>query len=186
SVTRGRYPFNFGDHVMLAVIGSSFSVEYVIRGVYEKSVGRLTEWLSGHDAVGEDRFSYQVAREYADFVHIRPFYEFSFWQRLKRFWAQTSWWGKHPVRKWERKAFLTVDYAIEAFYCWLIEAATHATYGYESAETYTWIENVSSQTLAEFPRVRVVKSMGADSYLVIIPRYQEFTTTASGLARRDV
>src|SRR5262249_35578440 len=52
--------------------------------------------------------------------------------------------------------------------------------------TYTWIENVSSQTLAEFPRVRVVKSMGADSYLVIIPRYQEFSTTASTLARRDV
>ena len=81
--TRGRYPFDIGDHVMLAVIGTSFSFEYVIRGVYESTVGRFTEWLSGHQPVEEDRYAYRVAREYADFVHIRPFYEFSFWKRIQ-------------------------------------------------------------------------------------------------------
>src|ERR1051326_385793 len=45
-LTRGRYPFNFGDHVMLAVIGTSFSMEYLVKGAYEKSIGKLTEWLS--------------------------------------------------------------------------------------------------------------------------------------------
>ena|ERR1022692_1758503 len=31
-VVRGRYPFNVGDHLMLAVIGTSFSVEYGLKG----------------------------------------------------------------------------------------------------------------------------------------------------------
>ncbi len=84
---------------MLAVIGSSFSFEYAIKGAYEKTMGRLTEWLSSHEPVEEDRYASLVAKEYADFVHIRPFYEFSFWKRFKGLWTQTSLWGPHAARK---------------------------------------------------------------------------------------
>ncbi len=42
-VVRGRYPFNFGDHLMLVVIGTSFTVEYALKGAYEDTVGRLSE-----------------------------------------------------------------------------------------------------------------------------------------------
>lgn len=178
SLTRTRYPFNFGDHVMLAVIGSSFSGEYALKGVYEKTIGKLTEWLSSTEPVEEDRYAYKVAREYADFVHIRPFYEFSFWKRLKGLWGETSAWSRHPVRKWERKIFLSLDYTAEAFYCWLIERLTRATYGVEGSETYAWIENAP-----EHPRVRRVREVGPKSFVVAMPRYQEFTTVASDLAR---
>jgi hypothetical protein len=181
-LTRGRYPVNIGDHVMLAVIGTSFSVEYAIRGLYENTIGRLTEWLSTHQPAEEDLYAYRVAREYADFVHVRPFYEFSFWKRFKGLWIETSLWGKHPIRKWERKAFLSLDYGIESIYCWMIEKATHASYGIEGSDTYAWIENVPHQVLSGNPRVRVVKAIGPDSFVVIIPRYQEFTTVASQLA----
>src|SRR6476661_7325472 len=40
-MTRAKYPFNFGEHQMLVVIGGSFSIEYAIRGVYENTIGRL-------------------------------------------------------------------------------------------------------------------------------------------------
>ena len=53
--TRGRYAFNLGDHVMLAVIGTSFSFEYAIKGLYEKTIGRFTEWIASNDPVEEDR-----------------------------------------------------------------------------------------------------------------------------------
>jgi hypothetical protein len=184
--TRGRYPFDIGDHVMLAVIGTSFSFEYVIRGVYESTVGRFTEWLSGHQPVEEDRYAYRVAREYADFVHIRPFYEFSFWKEFKGLWRQTSWWGPHPLRKFERKAFLAIDYSLQSFYCWLIEQMTHASYAYESADTYAWIENAPADLFTAIPRIRKVKEVASGTFIVIIPRYQEFTAIASQLAARDV
>jgi hypothetical protein len=185
-MTRGKYPFNFGEHQMLAVIGCSFSIEYLIRSLYENTVGRFTEWSSSHEAVEEDLYSNRVAREYADFVHIRPFYEFSFWERFKGLWSENKVWGRHPVRKWERRAFLSVDYSIESFYCWLIEKASHASYGIESADTYAWIENAPQSIFAENPRIRKVKEVGSGAYIVIIPRYQEFTTVAAWLANRDV
>jgi len=185
-MTRGKYPFNFGEHQMLAVIGGSFSIEYLIRSLYENILGRFTEWISSHEAVEEDLYSNRVAREYADFVHIRPFYEFSFWERFKGLWSENKVWGPHPVRKWERRAFLSLDYSIESFYCWLIEKASHASYGIESADTYAWIENASEPIFTGNPRIRKVKEVGAGAYIVIIPRYQEFTTVAAWLADRDV
>lgn len=185
-LTRGKYPFDFGEHQMLVVIGSSFSIEYLIRAAYENTMGRLTEWLSSGQEVEEDAYSNRVAREYADFVHIRPFYEFSFWKRFKDLWSETSLWGRHPVRKLERRMFLSVDYSIESFYCWLIEKATHASYGIESADTYAWIENAREEIFAQNPRIRKVKEVGPGAYLVIIPRYQEFTTVTEWLAERDI
>jgi hypothetical protein len=44
--TRHAYPFATGAHVMLTVIGTSFSVEYALKGAYEKTIGRLSEWTS--------------------------------------------------------------------------------------------------------------------------------------------
>jgi hypothetical protein len=186
AIVRGRYPFNMGDHLMLVVIGSSFSVEYLLKGIYERTVGRATEWISGNQAVEEDTYAYRVAREYADFVHIRPFYEFSFSRSLSRLWKSTSLWGPHPIRKWERKAWLSLDYGIEAIYCGLIEKSSHAVYGEESAETYVWIDNAADSAFAENPRIRKVKQIGPQAFIAVIPRYQEFTDTAERLARQGV
>src|SRR5262249_23997038 len=171
---------------MLAVIGGSFSMEYLIRSLYENTLGRFTEWISSHEAVEEDLYSNRVAREYADFVHIRPFYEFSFWERFKGLWSSNKVLGPHSVRKWERRLFLSLDYSIEAFYCWLIEKASHASYGIEPSDTYAWIENAPESIFKENPRIRKVKEAGPGAYIVIIPRYQEFTTAAAWLADRDV
>src|SRR5690349_15685597 len=94
-LTRTSYPLNIGDHVMLAVIGTSFSGEYAVKGAYENTVGRLTERLSSREPAEEDQYAYRTARAYADFVHIRPFYEFSFWKRFKGLWQETKLWGPH-------------------------------------------------------------------------------------------
>lgn len=185
-VVRGRYPFNTGDHLMLAVIGSSFSVEYGLKGIYEETVGRFTEWLSGHDPVEEDTYAYRVAREYADFVHIRPFYEFHFGHSFAGLWKNTSLWGRHPVRKWERKLWLGLDYGVEAIYCGLIEKASHGVYGVEDDQTYAWVENVPDQLFVDNPRVRKVKDVGPRAYIVMIPRYQEFTEIVTRLAQQGV
>ena len=183
---RGKFGFNAGEQMMLVVIGTSFSAEYILKGAYEKTIGKLSEWSSRHQAVEEDQYAYRVARAYADFVHLRPFYEFHFLPYAKGLWRDTHLWGAHPLRKWERKIFLTVDYGLEAFYCWGIEKLTHATYGYEPTETYARIENVDSSVLREVPRVKKTQDAGERALIVDIPRYQEFTTIAQELAQRNV
>ncbi len=183
---RGKYGFNGGEQLMLVVIGTSFSAEYLLKGVYEKTIGRLSEWSSGGHSVEEDAYANKVAREYADFVHVRPFYEFHFARHVRGLWKETPFFGGHLLRKWERKAFLSLDYTIEAFYCWVIEKLTYATYGHEPAETYAFIEGADDSLFAEMPRVKKVSQAGPQSFVVDIPRYQEFTVVASELAERGV
>lgn len=185
-LTQSRNQFNFGDHLSSFVLGGSFALEYSIRGAYEQTIGRLSEWTSSHQLVEEDSYAARVAREYADFVYIRPFYEFHFAHALKQLWKETPLWGKHPVRKWERKFILSVDYGLESIYAWILEKASHLTYGAESDETHTWIENAPETLFQEFPRIKSVKQIGPRSFVVIIPRYQEFTDRAIELAKRDV
>ena len=185
-LTRRKYEFNVGEQVMLVVIGTSFSAEYILKGMYENTIGRLSEWASGHQFTAEDRYAYKVAREYADFVRVRPFYEFHFARHVKGLWAENSVSGPHPIRKWERRIFLTVDYASEAFYCWFIEHATHATYGREPDDTYAWVEKLDETLLPQIPHLKVVKQLGPQAYIVDIPRYQEFTGVALMLAQHGV
>ena len=65
-LTQSRHQFNFGDHLSSFVLGSSFALEYTIRGAYEQTIGRLSEWTSSHELVEEDAYAAHVGREYAD------------------------------------------------------------------------------------------------------------------------
>jgi hypothetical protein len=184
-VVRGRYPFNFGDHLMLVVIGTSFTIEYGIKGTYENTVGRITEWLGGREQTEEDRYAARVAQNYGIFVEDHPFYEFPFFSAFKGLWTDTRLWGPHLLRKWERKMWLTLDYGIEAVYCGLIRVASHTVYGVEEDVTYAVIENTPQVVLSDLPQARNVKSIGTDSFLVRMPRYQKFTDAAKDLLRAN-
>jgi hypothetical protein len=185
-LTKGKYPSNNGEQFAQVVIGTSFSVEYILKGLYEESIGKLSEWTSGHQFTDEDRYAAKVASDYADFVHVRPFYEFHFARHVTGLWAETPFWGAHFLRKWERRAFLTLDYSIEAFYCWVMEKATHLSYGYEPDQTYVWIDNVDEPTLQQIPRLKEVKPMGPRAYVASVPRYQEFTPITLGMSQRGI
>jgi hypothetical protein len=124
-----------------------------------------------------------VARDYANVVQVRPFYEFHFARHIRELWTQNRFWGNHLFRKWERRAFLTLDYTMEALYCWLIEKATHLSYGYEPNRTYAWVDHADAGTL-QTDSVKVVKSIGSGAYIIDAPRYQPFTAVALGLSRQ--
>ena len=185
-LTQIRHQFNFGDHLSSFVLGGSFALEYSIRGAYEQTIGRFSEWTSSHQLVEEDAYAARMAREYADFVYVRPFYEFHFGHALAQLWKETPLWGKHPIRKWERKFILSVDYGLEAPYAWVLEKASHLTYGVESDETYAWLDSAPESAFKGFPRVKIVAETARPSYIVSIPRYQEFTDMAVQFAKRGV
>ena len=185
-IVQGRFAFSPGTHLMLVVIGTSFTLEYALKSLYENTVGRFTGWTSGGQPTDEDVYAARVAQDYADFVLVRPFYEYSFAGKLGGLWFHTSWFGPHMARKWERKLFLTYDYAVEAVYCELIELATRAIFGVAGSETYATIEHATDAVLAANPRIKVVRASGTGSYIVIIPRYQEFTPTSLRLAKQGV
>ncbi len=182
--TRHVYPFAAGDHVMLIVIGSSFTLEYTLKGLYEKTIGRFSEWTSGHNMVAEDKYAAQIAEDYAAFVHVRPFYEYSFAHALRGLWRDTPFLRTHLIRVLERRVWLSLDYLVESAYCQIIEWATHATYGYEDVYTAAWIEfpaESKALVLSSAPSMKLANDLGSNEAIVEIPRYEEFTVDAQKL-----
>jgi hypothetical protein len=177
----GGYPFDAANHVMLVVIGSSFAIEQALKGVYENSVGRIAETVSGYDTQ-EDAFAAATAAEYGRFMHTTPWYEFAFGEKLRLLWRETPLWGPHPIRKWERRFALSAEYAAKATYGFVIRAATKTAYGDEDPRTFVRVDRVPpnvSDLAAR--RVRVLHD---GSQVLALPRYEAFTSTAAALSAR--
>ncbi len=184
TATRGVYPFNAGDHLMLAVIGTSFSVEYGLKGLYEGSIGRLIEWMDGYDTP-EDAFAQRTAVEYGSFMHSVPWYEFPFFAKLAALWRETPLWGGHQIRKWERRLALSGEYTIKGVYGWLIGRGSKATYGDEDQRVYARIENAGDGVFGD-QAIRKINSAGPRAFVISIPRYEAFTGHALTLVSQGV
>jgi hypothetical protein len=179
----GAFPFDAGNHVMLVVIGSSFTVENALKGFYENTVGRMVEAISGHDTE-EDLFAVRTAEEYGRFMHTTPWYDFPFGQKLTGLWRQTHWRGPHPLRKWERRLALSTEYAVKGLYGWLIRAASKGAYGDETLHTFVHVSHVPADLSGlSVERVRTLKD---GSQILELQRYEAFTPAAVSLATRGV
>jgi hypothetical protein len=176
---RRRYPFSAGNHLMLVVIGTSYTAEYAGKGAYENTLGRVTEWLAGAETE-EDAFAREVARDYGAFLVHTPWYKFPFSARLAALWQRTSLWGSQPVRKWERKLVLSGEYGIKAAYGWLIGRAV-AVYGPAPERTLALVDDLPELGQGQEIEIEVVRQ--GSPHVVALPRYREFTRTVLGLIR---
>lgn len=176
----GRYPFDFGNHLMLAVIGTSASVENLVKGLYENTIGRLTEWIATNDT-DEDRLAIAVAGDYARFIHGVPWYDYPFGRAFRRLWSQVPLRGRHPIRKWERRFALSLEYGVKAIYGGLIRLGTKSVYGNEEEWIHAWVRGVPGRTFDD-SRVRRIASFADGSHIVAIKRYEPFTSAVAALA----
>lgn len=166
-------PINWGYHLMIMVIGVSTTAEYSVRGVYERTIGRLTELISGADTC-EDREARRTASAYARFLDQEPWYQFNFWAALERTWTDCSITGSaRPLRSLERRYALSSEYVFKGVYAWLIGGGTHAAY--EPALPTTLVR---ARRLGDECR----ESDGCEMD-VRLTRYQAFVDEARALSR---
>ncbi len=182
---RDRYPLNPGYHVMIWVIATSTTVEYVLRSLYENTVGRASWLLGGERLSDEDRYGAQAAQEYVDFIRQEPWYLFDFTARLRHLWTDVPLWGPGIVRKWERRYALTSEYAVKAVYGKLIEKATRAAYTPALMTTEVVVDRLPPEGALP-PRVEVLKRWPDGRALLSLPRYFDFRLAATALARQGV
>lgn len=182
--TKRVYPFDAGNHLMLGVIGMSFSIENLVKGGYENTVGALSESI-GFYHTAEDVFARKTAQEYAEFIHATPWYEFPFAGKLKRLWTQTPLWGPDLARKWERRFVLSAEYTAKAAYGWLIRLGTRSVYRPEDLVIHAWLDD-APERIFEDGRIRKVKTLGPRSSIVALPRYAAFTSVVTALAKQGV
>ena len=68
---------------MLYTIGLSFSAELLVKGLYENTLGRVSEWIGGWDSA-DDRYATKVQQRYGAFMHETPWYEFPFGEGARK------------------------------------------------------------------------------------------------------
>lgn len=179
---RQKYPTNAGYHVMIVVISTSTTAEYLLRWVYENSFGRLS-WLFASGLTEEDRYGARVAQQYVDFIRKEPWYLFDFQSKLEGLWTDTPLTGQDILRKWERRYALTTEYLVKASYAWLIEKATQAAYDPALMTTQVVTDRVPS-TLPQ--GATVVRALPDGRAVLDLPRYFGFRIAATELAQEDV
>lgn len=181
AATKRTYPFETGYHVMLGIIGASFTIESSFKALYENTLGRLTESLSSTDTP-EDAFARSTAREYGAFMHTIPWYEFPFGAKLRGLWRDTPITGPHLLRKIERRMVLSIEYGVKAGYGFVIGKASGATYGAEDQRIHAHVDQVPAAVFSD-SSIRQVKQVGSGDYVATLPRYEAFTRSALGLAK---
>jgi FAD/FMN-containing dehydrogenase len=179
AVTRDRYAFNTGYHVMIGVVGASYTVEMVGKGIYENTVGKLFE--GGSRVAAEDHYA-QVTSDYGAFTHHTPWYAFPFAERraeLADLPSDGTW------RATERHVASWVELTAKSWWAGAIASATGTAYAPEAETVEAWVRGDRAQ-LAGIDGLEVVESLGGDDLLVRLPRYEPFTAAAIALAERGV
>jgi hypothetical protein len=182
--TKRVYPFHAGTHLILALTGLAFTIDNTVKGAYENTVGVVTESI-GFYHTEEDVFARKTARQYAEFVHTAPWYDYPFADRLEALWRETPMWGLDLVRKWERRFALSAEYALMATYAGIVRLGTHTVQQPGDLVIHAWIEGAPDHIFDD-DRIRKIKPVGAQAYIVTIPRLDAFTPIVTGLAKQGV
>jgi hypothetical protein len=183
-ISKMHYSFNVDNHVVESVIGSSFTVEFVIKGLYENTIGRLSEILGGYTS-DEDRYAAEIAREYGEFIPNLPWFEFPYDRAFLGLWADTSFWGWDMARKVERKFFLSIEYGVKAIYAQIIKRASHSAFGVAATEVYATIHTPTTHIFGD-ARVKKVRDVRGGLTIITLPHYQGFTDVVPLLAHKGV
>jgi len=179
-----RYPFNWGYNARIGIIGVSYSAEYIGKGLYESTVGRITEWLARDEPrTNEDRFAVQVAQDYARFIHATPWYAFPFGARVRPLWGLPPVPGASRTRRWERRLSLSGELAAKGGWGWLLGTATGAAYAPEDHVIQARMRDLSRVGVDADARVQVLSS-DEHGVTVTLPRYEPFTDVVTTLARK--
>jgi hypothetical protein len=184
-IANRHYPIDYGNHLMLAVIGTSSTGEWIIKGVYENSVGRIFEWVGGGAHTPEDAYAADVATDYGNFVPTRPWFEYPYGHAFTGLWSKTDFFGPHFLRKGERKFFLSVEYGVKFLYAGVIRLASHAVYGVADTEVYLSAREIPEAAFA-IPGVKKIRTLSDGLSVITVPHYQGFTDTLPLLARQGV
>lgn len=181
-----KYPFNGGYHLMVMVIGVSTTVEYGLKGLYERTIGRLAEALRSDESVPEEQFAARYAQAYVDFIRVEPWYQFDFWQELRSLWSAVPTGGPNLVRRWERRFALTSELLVKEGYARLIKLGTQSLYDAPKPVTAVLL-SAAPQADSQHPDYQPLAAADAGTpVLATVPRYEAFTAYSTWLAEQGI
>ncbi|MBR0932455.1 hypothetical protein [Bradyrhizobium jicamae] len=157
------------------IIGSSFTAEMAVQGLYERTIGALAVAWRGPKPAREDAFNQALLDDYAKFLEQTPWYQYPFSDKLSALWHDVPF--EPSLRAIERRFSLSLQYGVKSLYAKAIGAL--AGLSPADLEIGSVVLAPSAQALPTDSRIRVVREVhagdGRQGVLMITPRYREFT-----------
>lgn len=172
--------FNWGYNFVTWAIGTNLTAEYFIKSAYENTVGTITQFMSfGDTAV--DKFIASSWNNYAKRMYQTTWYHYPYFDDVKGIWRETALFDKNFIRNFERKVAFSISYLIKGTYAkiWLLTAVQ------KENQTLS-IVYVMDKVALEEGKVKILKEIAENSYLIETERYAGFKDALLGLLARDV
>lgn len=179
-----RYPFNFQNHLMLVVIGTSHTVEHAVQWVYENTYGRLTT-LAGAP-VPQDRVLADYAADYAGFLDQTPWYAYPYADMRRVLWNAPSADGIAAIRSWERRLAFGAALSVKQGYADVIQSGLAATSDPALLDIHVRATGPVAAAIAGEPDTQLTLDMGANGAAFVTRRYQVFTDMVPRLIDRGL
>lgn len=180
------YPFNFNNHMMLVVIGTSHTIELAIQSLYENTLGRLSEAAAFWEEVPEDSYQAEAAAEYAAFLDQVPWYRFPYAEKRAGLWATPSAGGSAVVRSWERKLGFGAAYSIKQGYAALIASGLSAAADPALLDIHVWAAGPVADAISGERDTQLERDLGSEGAIFVTQRYQVFTEMIPRLIDRGL
>ncbi len=180
-----RYEINLGTHLRIFAIGISHTVEYVIKGIYENTIGRLSGLFAPAPPAPEDLFARNYAHDYGQWLGTIPWYDFAFGERLMQLWATVPFAGPGQVRKVERRFGISADLSIKGAFAWFVRAGTGMADEAAPSDILVLMRGLSIDTAPIDRRIAIVETFRDGTQLVKLPRGQTFTEIVQKLGQSN-
>ncbi len=181
----GAYPFNFENHLMLLVIGTSHTIVLASQWAVENTRGRATD-LAAPDPVAEDLFQAGVAADYAAFLDQVPWYRFAYADKRSELWETETASGWASIRSWERKLAFGLSYTIKQAYADLIASSLSATSDPALLDIHVWAKGLVALAIDGEADTKLELDFGEDGAIFVTKRYQVFTDMMPHLINRGL
>jgi hypothetical protein len=185
-LSRGIYPENGEYLTMLRVIGVSTTVEYLIKGAYEATLGALARLTSDGAESQEDRIIAAAHRAYSDLIYDKAWYEFAFSPWVGKIWGDTQLLGANFLRRSERKLAFSAEFLVKAVYAELLGFAARSSYDAPLETVRLVVEAPAASALEVDRRVRVAATLAGGRFLISVPRWGGFSELVPKLVARGV
>ena len=165
---------------LVYVIGTSFTAEMALKGLYEETAGRIATMVRGPERAPLDDLSASQAADYAAFLQQVPWYKWDFASDIAALdAAQTD-----VPRDRERRIALGLEYGAKSAYAGLVEQAV-ARVGPDELSLRMIVTGASAGDLARMDGV-IVKDIRDDGIEVETIRYRALTRLLVEMAKQDI